>query len=261
MKVNSDGSLNKQVPQLCFQRPSMTSCARKRLAKMSWGNHKEAQPLVGGWSPPVNMELLQSIQHKVVMAMGFLAVICLYLVGNILAFMPYGKVVLTKIFHYVSNTQLPTDVFWGTFLTPHMMRALLRMLYLNSKSKLRVGKRFPDARVANTKSQEITQLSKVIQPGRPLVLNFGSCSWPPFMAKLPKFLGISKKFSDVADFAIIYIEEAHAEDEWSFEVSSKFLFVICVGATGPFRLTSWSCALNLIITAPMLSWFQEDHQI
>jgi hypothetical protein len=38
---------------------------------------------------------------------------------------------------------------------------------------------------------------------------------------LQKFSEISQKFSNVADFAIIYIEEAHAADEWAFKVSSS----------------------------------------
>lgn len=33
---------------------------------------------------------------------------------------------------------------------------------------------------------------------------------------------MSQKFSNVADFAIIYIEEAHAEDEWKFNVSCSY---------------------------------------
>jgi hypothetical protein len=39
------------------------------------------------------------------------------------------------------------------------------------------------------------------------------------MADMRRFLKMSQRFSSVADFAIIYIEEAHAEDEWAFKVS------------------------------------------
>lgn len=38
------------------------------------------------------------------------------------------------------------------------------------------------------------------------------------MAKLAKFNEIVRDFNDVADFAIIYISEAHAADGWAFKV-------------------------------------------
>lgn len=45
---------------------------------------------------------------------------------------------------------------------------------------------------------------------RPLVLSFGSCTWPPFIYKLEEFKQLVKDFSDVADFLVIYIAEAHS---------------------------------------------------
>lgn len=43
------------------------------------------------------------------------------------------------------------------------------------------------------------------------------------MAKLAKFNEIVRDFKDVADFAIIYISEAHPTDGWAFKVSAKSL--------------------------------------
>ena len=42
------------------------------------------------------------------------------------------------------------------------------------------------------------------------------------MAKLARFNEIVHDFSDVADFVIVYISEAHARDGWSFTVSFFF---------------------------------------
>ena len=39
------------------------------------------------------------------------------------------------------------------------------------------------------------------------------------MAKLARFNEIVRDFNDLADFAIIYISEAHAMDGWAFKVS------------------------------------------
>ena len=51
---------------------------------------------------------------------------------------------------------------------------------------------------------------------RPLVVNFGSCTWPPFMAKFGEFCNVASSFAPVADFVTVYIEEAHAADGWAF---------------------------------------------
>ena len=40
------------------------------------------------------------------------------------------------------------------------------------------------------------------------------------MAKLAKFNEIVRDFNDLADFVIIYISEAHANDGWAFKVST-----------------------------------------
>ena len=52
--------------------------------------------------------------------------------------------------------------------------------------------------------------------GRPLIVNFGSCTWPPFVVKLDRFKSLIGRFSKVADFIIVYVEEAHPADGWRF---------------------------------------------
>ena len=64
--------------------------------------------------------------------------------------------------------------------------------------------------------KENTTLKEIMRPGVPLVLNFGSCSWPPFRRALKEFGELKKRFKNV-DFCIIYIQEAHPTDEWSFD--------------------------------------------
>jgi len=43
------------------------------------------------------------------------------------------------------------------------------------------------------------------------VLNFGSCTWPVFMAKLARFNAVTWCFATLANFSIIYIQEALKE--------------------------------------------------
>lgn len=58
---------------------------------------------------------------------------------------------------------------------------------------------------------------------RPLVVNFGSATWPPFTNQLSAFGKLVEEFSSVADFLLVYIDEAHPSDGWAAPgVSSSF---------------------------------------
>ena len=59
-------------------------------------------------------------------------------------------------------------------------------------------------------------LRTLIRPGVPLVLNFGSCTWPPFVGALDSFSQVMKKFPKF-DYCIIYIAEAHPFDGWKID--------------------------------------------
>lgn len=50
---------------------------------------------------------------------------------------------------------------------------------------------------------------------RPLVVNFGSATWPPFTSQLSAFSKLVEEFSGVADFLLVYIDEAHPSDGWA----------------------------------------------
>ena len=62
------------------------------------------------------------------------------------------------------------------------------------------GKPFLDFSLVALESKQEMRLSDLVKKAgvRPLILNFGSCSWPPFMEKLGAFEAIAdKEFSDL----------------------------------------------------------------
>ena len=54
------------------------------------------------------------------------------------------------------------------------------------------------------------------KPGRHLVVNFGSCSWPPFIKAFDDFCSLSRKYSSDVDFVVVYTMEAHPTDGWHY---------------------------------------------
>lgn len=63
-------------------------------------------------------------------------------------------------------------------------------------------------------------------PERPLVVNFGSATWPPFTSQLPAFRKLVEEFSSVADFLLVYIDEAHPSDGWAIPGDSSLSFEV-----------------------------------
>ena len=50
------------------------------------------------------------------------------------------------------------------------------------------------------------RLSLSLLPSVPLIVNFGSCTWPPFMASLARISRIQQRWADRATFLTIYIQ-------------------------------------------------------
>jgi len=55
------------------------------------------------------------------------------------------------------------------------------------------------------------------QQGRPLVLNFGSCTWAPYLAEMREFNKLAADYAGCVDFLSVYIQEMHASDSWKYE--------------------------------------------
>ena len=102
-----------------------------------------------------------------------------------------------------------------------------------------VGKPAPNLQVVKMDGVTQVNLLDFAKAGRPLVLNFGSCSWPPFMEKLAEVARMSREFESVADFVTIYIQEAHATDGFKLDSNA-------------YKIANHKRIQNRIIAAQML---------
>jgi Iodothyronine deiodinase len=83
------------------------------------------------------------------------------------------------------------------------------------KGKLQVGDQAPDLALPLYDGGEV-KLSELWR-ARPVVLVFGSCTWPPFRKKIGDLHRIYDKYKDRAEFLTVYISEAHPDDEWQMD--------------------------------------------
>ena len=91
---------------------------------------------------------------------------------------------------------------------------------IDLQKKAKTGKEAPNPSLVSADGQSRSHLLDFAKESRPLVVNFGSCTCPVFMQRLREFREIIAEFSDVADFLVIYISEAHPTDGWSFKVKA-----------------------------------------
>ena len=179
-----------------------------------------------------------------------------FMVMKLLDFLPYLRCKVEKAFQNLST--LEKHQFDGCIFTWEMYKTVMYDLKQDIFKTAVLGKHAPDAYLFKIQLDgEFSEVSEnyiserkynslrydiklqtnfialrcLMRPGVPLVLNFGSCSWPPFMAKLQKFRNIVKDYNGIADFAVVYIEEAHPSDGWFFKVCFRTLLnynYVCV---------------------------------
>jgi len=79
---------------------------------------------------------------------------------------------------------------------------------------LKIGDDAPDSEMYSFESGNRIKLSSLFQSTRPILLNFGSFTWPPWRQESEFIKSIISDFSGKVDVITIYVTEAHAFDEW-----------------------------------------------
>lgn len=140
---------------------------------------------------------------------------------KLLSFISPGRMrkIHMKMGERTTMTQNPKFRYedWGpAFFSLAFIKTLFFVNWCSLGLEAFEGHSAPDSALITLDRQK-TSVHRFLKGNRPLVLSFGSCTWPPFLYKLDEFKQLVKDFSNVADFLIVYLAEAHATDAWAFK--------------------------------------------
>lgn len=146
-----------------------------------------------------------------------------FCLGTVLRVFPFFKRLISNAIDAKFGIKMPQDDYWDSMFSREMLTSLWRCILLDINKKTKLGNKAYNSPLVSLDGKMCFRLLDSSKQGRPLVVNFGSSSWRPFMAKLRDFGEIVREFSDIADFVIVYIEEAHPSDGWALKVSQEMI--------------------------------------
>jgi peroxiredoxin len=88
------------------------------------------------------------------------------------------------------------------------------------KGTVEVGDHAPDFTLQTLDGNASVQLA-TLNRERPVVLIFGSYTWPPFRREVPALNKLYEKYGDKVAFQVVYITEAHPSDLWQMQSNIK----------------------------------------
>lgn len=148
---------------------------------------------------------------------------CVFVVGQTLVRFSFTRKIVVRIMHKAASVSLPEELYWNSLFTWPMMKALWQQEKLDMRKTALRGKPSPNPLLVDPSSGDELELSKALNPDKLQVLAFGSYSCPVFRMKLNKLTSIAEEFHNVADFSLIYIDEAHPADGWAFNDETPIL--------------------------------------
>jgi peroxiredoxin len=115
-----------------------------------------------------------------------------------------------------------------------------------------VGEQAPDFTLERFDKTATVRLSE-FRGQRPVVLVFGSYTWPPFRREVPALNSVYKQYEDRVEFFIVYIQEAHASDAWQTDSNEKEKVVFEEPRDFETRASlAGTCSANLGVEFPAL---------
>ncbi|KAG8561982.1 hypothetical protein GDO81_015552 [Engystomops pustulosus] len=130
-------------------------------------------------------------------------------VSNCLFLALYDSVVLVKHVLLQLNRSKSSQSQWRRMLTPEGLRCVWNSFLLDAYKQVKLGGDAPNSNVIHVSS---AKPNSTTTPGTPCnLLDFASSERP----LLPAFSKLVEEFSNVADFLLVYIDEAHPSDGWA----------------------------------------------
>jgi peroxiredoxin len=116
---------------------------------------------------------------------------------------------------------------------------------------LQVGDPAPDFSLMKLDKSSQVQLSVLTAQHKPVVLVFGSYTWPPFRREVPALNQLYKQYGSEVAFLVVYITEAHPSDVWQMESNIKDKVVFASPRSENERaVVAGSCVRKLGIEIP-----------
>jgi hypothetical protein len=117
---------------------------------------------------------------------------------------------------------------------------------------LAVGGAAPDFALPLLHSDRVVKVSDEIRK-KPVVLIFGSYTWPPFRSGVPELNRLYQQYRDVANFYVVYIEEAHPTDLWQMPSNITDGVLFASPRTDDERVDiADACVVRLAVKIPAL---------
>ena len=155
--------------------------------------------------------------------------VVIFTLGWLLKVFPFFKSIVSNAMCKMTDTSLPTEIYWDSLFTWKMLQNVYHCMLTDINKRVKLNGKAYNSPVVSIDGKRFHRLLDFSRGNRPLVLNFGSSTCPVFMEMLKRYRQLKDQFSEIADFAVVYIEEAHPVDGWAFKVTlSNFLiFVFC----------------------------------